>query len=43
MIPQKMCASGNFWRDLKISVQAFVIDFEVTFLGDFVSCSLEYL
>lgn len=42
MIPQKMCASGNFWRDLKISVQVFVIDFEVTFLGDFVSCSLEY-
>ena len=36
MIPQKMCL-GNFWLDLKSLVQAFVIDFEVTFLGDFVS------
>ena len=36
-----MCL-GNFWPDLKISVKAFVIDFEVTFLGDFVSWSLEY-
>lgn len=36
-----MCL-GNFWPDLKSLVQAFVIDLEVTFLGDFVSWSLEY-
>ena len=31
-----MCL-GNFWPDLKSLVQAFVIDFEVAVLGDFLS------